>query len=215
MSIYFEKKNKSSWILSIIAILVGIFGVYQISGMIRHSAKKNQAMAIKIIDPASFSAKPTLVRIEKPTEGTEGLKAAHLTWQSNTEAMTNGPTADELHISFSGPIEIVGLHILPECTPVILGRVGLGVNHNPFLKPDPTALAPLLSTCASRLPPIWYPQAFKISADDTLVLGAAMNNGTPGAGFIKTDITIYYKWADGWAGKKWKSKALEGTETVQ
>lgn len=190
-----QKKKDSSWLLPVLLIIIAIFLAFNFSEL---ELRYRNSKVVTKPDPASYNvSKKSIIKVGSDKK-LHGRIFQHFFSQAGS---TSGRSPDELSIQFDHPAKIHGILISVDCwKSTRLVEFAAGINQKPAYqtKGDHETLFHVSfatnNTAGKIDEQIWFPEPFKLTPEDSINIGAWIQNVSPDKQSVSPEIIIYYKW---------------------
>ncbi|OGQ08366.1 MAG: hypothetical protein A3G32_03985 [Deltaproteobacteria bacterium RIFCSPLOWO2_12_FULL_40_28] len=202
MSLDFPHKSTSSnyflkpikWILFVIIVA---FVIHWPEVELRYKTLKTTTQ----VEPDHYQQTHRLIlRESDQKDGLHSRMFQEHFWQ---EARTSGISPNELILQFDKPVLIDGLLISADCwKSTRLVEFAIGINPKPAYQPNSNQNMifhvnfATNQTAGSIDEHIWFPTPYELEPQDSLNMGAWIQNISSKRQFVSPEMIIYYRWKE-------------------
>ncbi len=197
MTLYTEEKKSSVGKY----IFIGLFltACLLLANYPEWELRYRNAQVKNVPPPAQFNIKTIEVTKEgSPSPTLHSRLVQHLFSQAGS---STGPSPDELSLKFSAPVDIQGILMSVDCwKSTRLVEFAAGINNKPAYQANGPTDMLLHVSFATNLEAgkideqVWFPKPFRMNPEDSLNIGAWIENVSPNPQNVSPEIIVYYTW---------------------
>lgn len=199
MAVFYDEPKKRNWAwlgwLSLLFII--IFVVNYPEWELRYKNSRVKTVSL----PTKFNTK--LYNVTKDENSVTGAFNGRIVQSTfSQERYTSGVSPDEMSIRFDQPVEIHGLLMSVDCwKSTRLVELAAGINQKPAYQANSKNnmlmhVSFATNNQAGKIDEhIWFPKPFVLTPQDSLNIGAWIQNVSRKKQTISPEIIVYYSWA--------------------